>query len=44
MEAGAKGVAIGRNVWKHSDPGAVTAALVEIVHNDRSASEVGRNL
>ena len=44
MEAGAKGVAIGRNVWKHPDPGAVTAALVEIVHNDRSASEVGRNL
>lgn len=44
MEAGAKGVAIGRNIWKHSDPGAVTSALVEIVHNNRSASEVGRNL
>ena len=44
MEAGAQGVAIGRNVWQHSDPGAVTAALVEIVHDERSASEVGRNL
>ncbi|MCF6335317.1 MAG: fructose-bisphosphate aldolase [Spirochaetales bacterium] len=44
MEAGARGVAIGRNIWQHSDPGAVTAALVEIVHDERSASEVGRNL
>ena len=44
MEAGARGVAIGRNVWQHADPGAVTAALVEIVHDERSASEVGKNL
>ena len=44
MEAGARGVAIGRNVWKHQDPEAVTAALVEIVHEERGASEVGRNL
>lgn len=44
MEAGARGVAIGRNVWKHPDPGAVTSALVEIVHDERSASEAGKNL
>ena len=44
MEAGARGVAIGRNVWKHPDPGAVTSALVEIVHDERSASETGKNL
>lgn len=44
MEAGARGVAIGRNVWKHPDPGSVTSALVEIVHEGRKASEVGRNL
>ena len=44
MEAGAMGVAIGRNVWKHQSPEAVTAALVEIVHHERLASEVGKNL
>lgn len=44
MEAGARGVAIGRNVWKHPDPEAVTAALAEIVHDERRASEVGKNL
>ncbi|WP_020612427.1 class I fructose-bisphosphate aldolase [Sediminispirochaeta bajacaliforniensis] len=44
MEAGASGVAIGRNVWKHPDPGAVTQALVELVHEGKSAGEVGSNL
>ncbi len=44
MEAGAQGVAIGRNVWQHPDPGALTAALVDIVHNGKTASEAGRNL
>jgi class I fructose-bisphosphate aldolase len=44
MEAGAAGVAIGRNVWKHPDPKAVTQALVDIVHGGKKASETGRNL
>jgi DhnA family fructose-bisphosphate aldolase class Ia len=44
MEAGASGVAVGRNVWKHPDPGALTAAFVELVHNGKTASEVGMNL
>ncbi len=44
MEAGARGVAIGRNIWKHQDPGAVTSAIAEIVHNNGKASEVGRNI
>ena len=44
MEAGAAGVAIGRNVWTHPDPGGVTAGLVEIVHGGKKASEVGKNL
>jgi class I fructose-bisphosphate aldolase len=44
MEAGASGVAIGRNVWMHADPGAVTAALVDIVHGGKRASETGRNI
>ncbi|MCR5134329.1 MAG: aldolase, partial [Clostridiales bacterium] len=40
MEAGAKGCAIGRNVWKHKDPEAVTRALVDIIHNGKKASEI----
>jgi fructose-bisphosphate aldolase, class I len=44
MEAGAAGVAIGRNVWKHPDPKGVTQALVDIVHGGKKASETGRNL
>lgn len=44
MAAGAAGVAIGRNVWKHPDPRSVTQALVDIVHGGKKASETGRNL
>jgi len=40
MTAGAAGVAIGRNVWKHRDPEAMTRALVELVHGGKKASEV----
>jgi DhnA family fructose-bisphosphate aldolase class Ia len=32
LEAGATGVAIGRNVWQHAKPGGVCRALVELVH------------
>lgn len=32
MQAGAAGVAMGRNVWQHPDPAAMTRAIVEIVH------------
>jgi fructose-bisphosphate aldolase/2-amino-3,7-dideoxy-D-threo-hept-6-ulosonate synthase len=32
LEAGASGVAIGRNVWQHKNPAAVCRALVELVH------------
>lgn len=38
---GAAGVAIGRNVWKHPNPEAVTRALVDLVHNNKKASEIG---
>ncbi|MDC7232429.1 MAG: fructose-bisphosphate aldolase [Spirochaetales bacterium] len=44
MEAGASGVAIGRNVWTHPEPGAVTAGLVEIVHGGKTASEAEKVL
>ena len=32
LEAGATGVAIGRNVWQHQNPAGVCRALVELVH------------
>lgn len=32
LEAGARGVAIGRNVWQHANPVGVCRALVELVH------------
>jgi class I fructose-bisphosphate aldolase len=32
LDAGANGVAIGRNVWQHANPGGVCRALVELVH------------
>lgn len=32
LEAGARGVAIGRNVWQHANPAGVCRSLVELVH------------
>jgi DhnA family fructose-bisphosphate aldolase class Ia len=32
LTAGAKGVAVGRNIWQSADPGGITASLVEAVH------------
>lgn len=32
LEAGATGVAIGRNVWQHSNPAGICRSLVELVH------------
>ena len=40
MSVGAAGVAIGRNIWKHPDPEAVTRALVDLVHNGKKASDI----
>jgi len=40
MSAGAAGVAIGRNVWKHENPEMVTRALVDLVHNGKRAFEI----
>lgn len=36
MDAGASGIAVGRNVWQHEKPAAVAAALKSIVHEDAS--------
>ena len=32
VEARVAGVAIGRRVWQHADPGGMTGALVALVH------------
>jgi DhnA family fructose-bisphosphate aldolase class Ia len=39
LEAGADGVAIGRNVWQHADPAGVCRALVALVHDGASVDE-----
>lgn len=44
MDAGAKGVAIGRNVCKHAHPDLVTKVLVDIVHGGKSAQEAMKRL
>ncbi len=39
MDAGAAGIAIGRNVWQHKNPAAIARSLAAIVHEDVSALE-----
>jgi class I fructose-bisphosphate aldolase len=39
LAAGARGVAVGRNVFQHESPGAFLQAIVQIVHEGRSAGE-----
>lgn len=39
MDAGAKGVVMGRNVWQHEDPAGMTRALAKIIHDDASVDE-----
>ncbi len=36
MDSGAVGVAIGRNIWGHPQPEAITAAVAEIIHKGSS--------
>lgn len=36
MDAGASGIAVGRNVWQHPSPPLIAAALNAIVHEDAS--------
>jgi len=43
MQAGASGVSIGRYVFQHSDPAAITRAIVKIVH-DRATPETAGSL
>lgn len=39
IDLGAAGVAIGRNIWGYSNPGKITAALSNIIHNGASIEE-----
>ncbi|MBW2994772.1 fructose-bisphosphate aldolase [Candidatus Woesearchaeota archaeon] len=39
MDAGASGLAIGRNIWQHEDPLKITKAVKKIVFENKSAEE-----
>ncbi len=39
IDAGSRGVAIGRNVFQHKEPTKITRAITEIVHKDRTVEE-----
>lgn len=44
LETGARGVAIGRNVWQHKNPGGICRALVELVHGSGSVDKALREV
>jgi len=44
MSAGAIGVSIGRNIFQHSNPTAMTRALARIVHEDATVEQAMREL
>jgi fructose-bisphosphate aldolase/2-amino-3,7-dideoxy-D-threo-hept-6-ulosonate synthase len=44
VDAGADGVSVGRNVFAHPDPAAMTRALCRIVHEDASVESAMRDL
>jgi len=39
MNAGAAGVSMGRSIFQHDDPGAITEAVAAVVHDGASASD-----
>ncbi len=44
MDAGAIGVAIGRNIWSHARPAQMVAALGAVIHGNASSTEAMREL
>jgi fructose-bisphosphate aldolase/2-amino-3,7-dideoxy-D-threo-hept-6-ulosonate synthase len=42
MDAGAAGVSMGRSIFQHNDPEAITRAVAGVIHEDRSAAEALR--
>jgi DhnA family fructose-bisphosphate aldolase class Ia len=41
MDAGARGVMIGRSIWQTSDPAEMVRAMKRIVHEEQPAAEIG---
>jgi fructose-bisphosphate aldolase/2-amino-3,7-dideoxy-D-threo-hept-6-ulosonate synthase len=39
MDAGAAGVSMGRSIFQHDDPEAITEAVAAVIHDDATASE-----
>jgi fructose-bisphosphate aldolase/2-amino-3,7-dideoxy-D-threo-hept-6-ulosonate synthase len=39
MDAGAAGVSMGRSIFQHEDPAAITEAVAAVIHDDATASE-----
>jgi DhnA family fructose-bisphosphate aldolase class Ia len=44
IQAGARGIAIGRNIWAHPTPARVIAAMATIIHGNGSVDEAMRQL
>jgi class I fructose-bisphosphate aldolase len=44
MDAGATGIAVGRNVWQHEKPEKMLAAIKEVVYRNKSPEEALRKL
>jgi fructose-bisphosphate aldolase/2-amino-3,7-dideoxy-D-threo-hept-6-ulosonate synthase len=44
LECGAAGVSVGRNVWSHPDPAAMTRAICRLVHEGASVDQALREL
>ena len=44
IDSGARGVAIGRNIWGYSSPGKMTKALRTIIHDGSGVEEAMRIL
>jgi len=44
MQAGASGVAVGRNVWQHANPAGICRALVALVHGGAGVEEAMKEI
>jgi DhnA family fructose-bisphosphate aldolase class Ia len=44
IQAGGRGVAMGRNIWGHEDPTKMTQAIVAIVHDDATVAQAEKLL
>ncbi|WP_247007622.1 2-amino-3,7-dideoxy-D-threo-hept-6-ulosonate synthase [Halorientalis litorea] len=42
MDAGAAGVSMGRSIFQHDDPEAITAGVAAVIHDDATAEEAAR--